>query len=81
MKHTKVTLAEWSSPDIEVVGNIDIDWPKIQKLIGVDHLEWILDQPKTKCQLVIEKIAENLALVVEFYDSKLEVEYHLRWAK
>ena len=81
MKHTKFSLAEWSSPDFDMVGNIDIDWPKIQKLIGVDHLEWVLSQPKTKCQLIVEKYGDKFTLVVEFYDSKLEVEYHLRWAK
>jgi hypothetical protein len=77
MKHSKIQLFDWISNS----ENVELDWPKIQRELGVDHLEWLLKLPKNDCQLVVEKHDENYALVAEFYDTRLEVEYHLRWAK
>jgi hypothetical protein len=80
MKHTNILLASWEQPDPEY-DMIEIDWPLVQRTIGVDHLEWLLAQPKTGCQLVVERENNELKLFVEFYDNHLEVEYHLRWAQ
>ena len=77
MKIKRLKLASWYSND----DNIDIDWPKIQKLLGVEQVEWLLAQPHDTCQLVIDKVCENFDLVAEFYDEKLLTYYHLMWAK
>ena len=81
MKHTRVFLASWMPRDPEDF--IEIDWPFVQRTIGVDHLEWLLAQHKSDCQLVVEREpdSDQHRLVVEFYNSKLEVEYFLRWAQ
>jgi hypothetical protein len=73
----RIKLADWHSND----DNIDVDWPKIQQLLGVDHVEWLLKQPREKCQLVVDKTCEQFALVAEFYDERHLVQYHLMWAK
>lgn len=80
MKHTNILLTSWEQPDPED-DMIEIDWPLVQRTIGVDHLEWLLAQSKTSCQLVVERENNELKLFVEFYDNHLEVEYHLRWAQ
>ena len=49
--------------------NIDIDWPAIHKLVGLENIDWILNQPKTSCQLVVEKINEEYRLILEFYNT------------
>ena len=78
MKTDRVELAQWFHADEE---NIDIDWPKIQKMLGRDHVEWLLKQPEENCQLVVEKTDRDLKLVAEFYDKRALVNYHLMWAK
>ena len=77
MKTSKVELATWHSIDPV----INIDWPRIQKLLGLGQLEWLLKQPKTKCQLVVEQANDNFKLVAEFYDDTVLTCYHLMWAK
>lgn len=78
MKTRTVELSHWESLDY----NIDIDWPKVQQLLGVDHVTWLLSQPQTKCQMLVEKtINSDLTLVVEFYDDAVFTQYHLMWAK
>ena len=77
MKTSRIKLASWVSDD----ENLDIDWPQIQRLVGADHIEWLLKQPKNLCQLVVDKKESNHSLTVEIYDEKLLVEYHLIWAK
>jgi hypothetical protein len=78
MKNRRVVLTQWLPQEGEY---IDIDWPKVQKTIGVDHLEWLLKQPKDKCQLVLDKSQNKVKLVAEFYSDSLAVNYHLLWAK
>jgi hypothetical protein len=82
MKINRITLTEWTIDDSEY---IDIDWPKVQKAIGSDHLEWLLKQPNNLCQLVLDKQSQlhssNVKLIAEFYDDKLLTYYHLMWAK
>jgi hypothetical protein len=78
MKIDKVQLAQWFNADED---NIDIDWPKIQKLLGREQVEWLLKQPTEICQLVVEKSEKDLKLIAEFYDKRALVNYHLMWAK
>jgi hypothetical protein len=78
MKTTRIKLTEWFPAEGEY---IDIDWPKVQKTIGKDQLEWLLKQPKDMCQLVLDKSESKVKLVVEFYNEHLLLSYHLMWAK
>ena len=78
MKNRRVVLTQWIPQEGEY---IDIDWPKVQKTIGIDHLEWLLKQPKDQCQLVLDNSQNKVKLVAEFYSDSLAVNYHLLWAK
>ncbi len=78
MKTKCVELYSWLPADGEY---IEIDWPKVHRTIGVDHTEWLLQQPLTACQLVLEHGADCCRLVAEFYDEQTLTLYHLMWAK
>ena len=86
MLNTKVILYEWnyekSFVDKVPEDFLDIDWPKVQKAIGEDHIKWIWDQPKENCQLMLELNKKgNRALTVEFYNNKTAQTYGLMWAR
>lgn len=78
MKSKSVELLKWLPSEGE---NIEIDWPKVHKAIGTDHLEWLLKQPHNECQLMLERSDMYARLIAEFYDTKLLTAYHLMWAK
>ena len=78
MKNRRVVLTQWVPQEGEY---IDIDGPKVQTTIGIDHLEWLLKQPKEQCQLVLDKSQSKIKLVAEFYSDSLAINYHLLWAK
>lgn len=48
--------------------NIDIDWPAVHKFIGIETMNWILKQPKTSCQLIVEQVNDGHRLILEFYN-------------
>jgi len=73
-----MVLTKWLPQESEV---IEIDWPKVQKTIGLDHLEWLLKLPHDKCQLMLERNDMYCTLVADFYDEKTLLSYHLMWAK
>ena len=77
MKTKRIKLYSWTDSS----DHIEIDWPKVHKTLGVDQTQWILEQPKTGCQLVVDKFNHKLTLVAEFYDPKVLTAYHLMWAK
>jgi hypothetical protein len=86
MKNIKVTLYEWKYKN--TIKNsvpedfFDIDWPKVQKEIGEDHIKWIWEQPKEDCQLMLELGNQgNRKLIVEFYNNKTAQTYGLMWAR
>lgn len=79
MKSRRVFLFEWETAWRDE--NIDIDWPKVQQHLGRDQVEWLLAQPRSQCQLVVDKINNQFRLVAEFYDDRALVNYHLMWAK
>ena len=86
MKSSKTVLFRWSkpSPFSELLNedNLDIDWPAVQRELGVDCVEWLLKQSKEKCQLSLEFAPSGQKqLVAEFFDEKTAVTYHLMWAK
>ena len=79
MKTRRIVLSTWE--EYYESENIDVDWPKIQREIGQDHLEWLLSQPHDRAQLMVERSSKGYSLVAEFYTDDVAVDYHLRWAK
>jgi hypothetical protein len=79
MKTRKIHLAFWE--ETYESENIDVDWPRIQRELGQDHLEWLLSLPHERGQLMVERSNGRYNLVAEFYDDVTAVDYHLRWAK
>ena len=78
MKTNKIDLAKWGPAESE---SIEVDWPKVQRELGTDHLDWLLKQDHSKCQLIVERNDKYCKLVAEFYEDKLLTYYHLMWAK
>ena len=78
MKTNKVELYKWLDLEGE---NIEIDWPKVHKTIGLDHTNWLLKQPKDQCQIILERNDMYCRLVAEFYSEHTLTHYHLMWAK
>ena len=78
MKNKKIELLKWLPSEGE---NIEIDWPKVHKTIGIDQTKWLLKQPQQSCQLMLERNDMYCRLIAEFYDEKTLVSYHLMWAK
>lgn len=83
MKNNAVELAKWLAIESDGSGNISIDWPAVQRQTGQDHLEWLIKQDKTRCQLMVENRTNDAYhyLIAEFYDDRLATEYYLMWAK
>jgi hypothetical protein len=79
MKNNRIKLYTWYTNDGRDM--IEIDWPKVHQTVGSDQIKWLLSQPKETCQLVVEKVCEDFALVAEFYCNKTLAIYHLMWAK
>ena len=78
MKNKVVELLKWSSENTEY---IEISWPEVHKTLGLDQTKWLLNQPHTVCQLVLERNNTFCRLVAEFYDDAALINYHLMWAK
>lgn len=78
MKNDRLTLYKWENRFTDI---IDVPWPKIHQELGSDQVAWLLNQPKDRCQLVVDKLNEQLCLVVEFYNAAAVTDYYLRWAK
>lgn len=81
MKKIKtVELTNWEINPHDPRDYIDVDWPAVQRSIGTDHLTWLLDQPRSHCQLIIERSSDSYRLLAEFYDTRCVTEYYLRWS-
>jgi hypothetical protein len=78
MKTEKIELLKWLPQEGE---DIEIDWPKVHKTIGLDHTNWLLTQPEEICQLTLERNDVFCRLIAEFYDTRTLAHYHLMWAK
>ena len=78
MKTSKVELLRWLPEEGE---NIEINWPKVHKTIGLEHTRWLLKQQPTDCQIVLERRDMYCRLVAEFYRPEMLTTYHLMWAK
>ena len=79
MKTKRVALLDWVEQ--HPIDAIEIDWPRVHKAIGEDQVKWLLSQPNTKCQLVVDKSHNKFRLMVEFYNEHTLSTYHLMWAK
>jgi hypothetical protein len=80
MKTNKVELYKWFAwPQTD--SNIEIDWPKVHKTIGLDHTNWLLKQPEDQCQIILERNDMYCRLIAEFYNEQTLTHYHLMWAK
>jgi len=78
MKTSKVELYKWLGSEGE---NIEIDWPKVHKTIGLDQTNWLLKQPNDQCQIILERSDMYCRLIAEFYSEQTLTHYHLMWAK
>ncbi len=78
MKTSKVELLKWLPEEGE---NIEINWPKVHRTIGLEQTKWLLAQDHTQCQLVLERNDMYCRLVAEFYDDRTLTVYHMMWAK
>ena len=78
MKSNRVELLKWLPEEGEYIA---IDWPKVHKTIGLDHTNWLLNQPEDLCQLILERNDMYCRLVAEFYNERALTHYHLMWAK
>lgn len=76
MKTSRIVLADWVSNDLY----LDIDWPAVHKKLGLEQLDWLLQQPAEHVQLVLDKADINFKLVAEFYDERTLLTYHLMWS-
>jgi hypothetical protein len=76
MKTKRIELLAWESN----LDSIEIDWPKVQRIVGLDHVEWLLQQETEQCQLVVDKIGHKFRLMAEFYDDQCLTLYHLMWS-
>lgn len=81
MKSKRIVLLEWEYTTDESANYLDIDWPALQNKIGRTQTKWLLTQSKERCQLVLDRLGDNLKLVAEFYDPETLVEYHLKFDK
>jgi hypothetical protein len=87
MKTRSFTVTEWPidtiRTSIDNTDAIDIDWPRVQREAGRDHVEWLLKQDHAQCQIMLEfdAIKQSQRLIAEFYDEALAVNYALLWAK
>ena len=79
MKNRRIKLCDWTQS--RSIDTVDLNWSRVRQLVGSSKVDWLLEQPQTKCQLVVDKLNENLSLVAEFYDDATLVLYHLTWAK
>ena len=81
MKSSRVVLSEWDWAVSESDNYLDIPWPRVQRDIGVDQVQWLLKRPKEHCQLVLDRSGTRVKLIAEFYDDRALTTYHLMWAK
>ncbi len=78
MKTSKIELLKWLPEEGE---NIEINWPKVHRAIGLDQTNWLLKQDHTDCQVVLERNDMYCRLIAEFYTDRSLATYYLMWAK
>lgn len=68
----KYTVHTWD----DTGSNIDIDWPLVQKKLGVDCVKWV--NMHSDCEFVIERQRRILKLVIDFYTQSSFLEFIIR---
>lgn len=76
MKTKRIKLFAWESTE----DRIDIDWPRVQREISREHVEWLLARKPEQCQLVVDKVGNKFRLMAEFYNEQCLTVYHLMWS-
>jgi len=81
MISNEVILYQWQNDGPEDL--LDIDWPKIQKECGVDHIKWLMDNESKGCYMALEITPDKSIkrLIVEFDDPQILSTYHMLWAR
>jgi hypothetical protein len=78
MKSNRVKLADWEDHS----NSLDIDWPMVHRLAGLDLISWAMSQPRDHCQMMIDKTGEKrYSLFLEFYNHATLKNYSSKWAK
>ncbi len=76
MKAIRVPLTSWHS-DFDTV---EVDWPCVQRTVGLDRLQWLLSQDHTQCQLVVDCADSHYTLTAEFYNDAVHQSYLSMWS-
>lgn len=83
MKTHRFELASWLPAESDGTDNIYIDWPRVHRQAGRDHIQWLRERDLSECQMVVESKPNDPYhyLVAEIYSDKLATLYSLLWAK
>jgi hypothetical protein len=83
MKTHRFEIARFLPTEADNTGDIFIDWPRIHRQAGLDHIQWLRSQHRSECQLLIERRPGDSYnyVVAEIYSDKLATVYSLMWAK
>lgn len=55
-----------------------IDWPSIHRELGIECVEWLMDQERRgHLQMIVEKQDRRMRLTVEFFTNKSEQEFNI----
>lgn len=75
MKTFNTEICSW--PVSPTSTDYDIDWPRVQRVVGTAGVGWLINQPLDVCQMVLEKRNGNYTLIVEFADDIVRDAFNL----
>ena len=84
MTNNCVAVTGWEIYDPEE--NINIDWPRLHKTLGQDHIDWLLEKSKDGQLTLHIEIPEDDSgppvqrLTAEFHSEAAKLEYGLRFS-
>ena len=79
MKNDAIFLHSWPRDPTDIY--VDIPWPEVHSVVGIEEIQWLRQQSLDRCQMIVETAGIDLRLYVEFYCDKLRKEYALLFAK
>lgn len=80
MKTERIFLHNWQGDPADTY--LDIPWPLIHKIVGLDEIKWLKSQEFDHCQMILEKTSDGWqSLWAEFYHGRTRTEYALRFGK
>ena len=71
MKHDSVELLKWYQ---EQTDTIEVPWARIEQEL-CDQWQWLQQQPRHTCQVMVENTLEQYRLIAEFYQDQKLAEY------